>query len=1250
MIVLDTSFIILDFNTSALKLFAYEKNELLGKNITEFTDANEFEINHEALNQLKNGDIPNYKSVHQFLNKSGNYLSFEIIISLIKDPNSSTIYYSGLFNKLSLFKTKQIIDVKNEKIETILNQSPVIQYIFDIEKNKQIFENKSLLNKLGYKKSDLDGLSEIDFLDSKIPKEYLQEFKHKLNTFKKSKCPKEVFKIEYPILNKKNELVWLYDKAVALKVKKTGEKTYSYGTIIDITERKLKLQKISEQQHFIEKVSQSIPEFIFTTDIKNQTVFFSNQRSKKVLGYSEKEFKEITKEEIIHAHNYYDYLEKINDILKSTHKKSFVSKLQLLHKTKGYRWYKVSTIVFSRDENNLPLTFLRIVEDIHQNEVNILENKIQDNFIKNVVDKLPITAYVIDLKSQKLLFSNLKSVNIFGYTNEYWIKNVNQLFHKDYIKKQISSVKSFIELNNNKTLESEVLIKHKTLGYRWYKTKLKIIKRDKYNKPKHILEIFDDIHELKMKNIKISEQEKLIETITNSIDPYLYFYSYSKKKYIYTNFENRKIFGYDKDYYLHKGKEFVHPDYLNSTDKFVQELKHNKEKNKFETELPIKNKAGIYKWIKLKIIVIKRNDDGSPDEILEISEDIDELKKKALLIAEQQNLIEKISSTIPDYIYLKDSKTNKIILTNNKCEDVLGYLDKDFTAQNENEYVLKEHLNKLKRHNEETLQIKNVKHFSIDVLFKHKSLGYRWFRKKSIVFERDQDLKPSKILVLISNIHESKLNIKKIIEQQKFIKKVASTIPQYLSVYDIKEQKTIYTNFEDKLIFGYTKDEFLKNCMEAVHPDFKEQKLQLRQEMINSINKDYSKSIELKLKHKTKGYIWAKVKIVITKRNENNEALQALEIIEDIDQSKKSFNQIIEQEHFIQKIARTAPVIIQVSDVINNKVIYTNFGNKVFLNYNKKQWNSTGLDIIHPNFIKDYKKDLRSILNSNINKVIENEFLIKNKEGVYKWVLAITSIFKVEKNKVVQIMTVFENINNRKLLQLNLEKQLSKNIELERFAAITSHDLKEPLRTLSNYAQILQQEHQNNLDNDGKELLNHIASSSKRMGSLINDILDFSKVQTEGKKFEQVDLNDIINLVLLDLKENITETNTAIEACKLPIIVGDKTQVRQLFQNLISNAIKFSTEKNPLIKIKSSEQNEFHKITVEDNGIGIKQSELKNIFGIFKKLHKENEFEGQGIGLSICKRIVERHEGEIWVESVLKEGTSFHFTFPKVKF
>lgn len=240
-----------------------------------------------------------------------------------------------------------------------------------------------------------------------------------------------------------------------------------------------------------------------------------------------------------------------------------------------------------------------------------------------------------------------------------------------------------------------------------------------------------------------------------------------------------------------------------------------------------------------------------------------------------------------------------------------------------------------------------------------------------------------------------------------------------------------------------------------------------------------------------------------------------------------------------------------------------------------------------------------------------------------------------------------ELINVQHDLRESINKLEISNRELEQFAYVASHDLQEPLRMVGSFTQLLQKRYKDQLDKDADEFIEFIVEGANRMKDLIDDLLAFSRLNTEAKPFELVNMGESVNSVLSYLKPSIKESNAEITRKPLPSVMADASQMRQLFQNLISNAIKYRADERPKIHISAQELEKEWKIAVSDNGIGIDPEHQKKIFDIFSRLHTREQYPGTGIGLAICKRIVERHGGQIWVESETGKGSTFYFTVPK---
>ncbi len=265
-----------------------------------------------------------------------------------------------------------------------------------------------------------------------------------------------------------------------------------------------------------------------------------------------------------------------------------------------------------------------------------------------------------------------------------------------------------------------------------------------------------------------------------------------------------------------------------------------------------------------------------------------------------------------------------------------------------------------------------------------------------------------------------------------------------------------------------------------------------------------------------------------------------------------------------------------------------------------------------------------------------------------------------KRNKVLEKYNedLNKEINQRKIVELELQKRESKlkhfnqelqrsNKDLEQFAYIASHDLQEPLRVVGSFISLLKRRYKQHFDKQAFEYIDFAVDGVQRMSKQIESILTFSQVGKKGIHFEMVNLNSVIENKLRDLSKYIESRNAVIDIEPLPEILCEKNQIEMVFQNLISNAIKFNNKTQPVVTVKYLDQGNQWLFTVQDNGIGIDQEYQDKIFDIFRRLHSKQEYEGTGIGLTLCKKIIHRHQGEIWVSSTPGKGSTFHFTIAK---
>jgi PAS domain S-box-containing protein len=280
----------------------------------------------------------------------------------------------------------------------------------------------------------------------------------------------------------------------------------------------------------------------------------------------------------------------------------------------------------------------------------------------------------------------------------------------------------------------------------------------------------------------------------------------------------------------------------------------------------------------------------------------------------------------------------------------------------------------------------------------------------------------------------------------------------------------------------------------------------------------------------------------------------------------------------------------------------------------------------------------------------ECELKLKKKDNAFINAQIIGEPVKDEGGNIVQSRTAVLDITQRintehKLAELAKEVKRS-NIDLQQFANVVSHDVREPLRAITGFMELLQHKYKDKLDAQANEYIEFAINGSRSIKNMILGTIQYSQIQSHKSVLSAVDANKAMKEVLDNLQAIIAETSAIITMDKLPTIKADASQFSQLFQNLIQNALKFRSDQIPKIHIGCRKQESSWLFSVSDNGIGIDPKYNESIFTIFHRLHSKDQYEGSGVGLAVCKRIVERHAGRIWVESEIGKGSTFYFTIP----
>ncbi|MET0299365.1 MAG: PAS domain S-box protein, partial [Flavitalea sp.] len=281
------------------------------------------------------------------------------------------------------------------------------------------------------------------------------------------------------------------------------------------------------------------------------------------------------------------------------------------------------------------------------------------------------------------------------------------------------------------------------------------------------------------------------------------------------------------------------------------------------------------------------------------------------------------------------------------------------------------------------------------------------------------------------------------------------------------------------------------------------------------------------------------------------------------------------------------------------------------------------------------------------NRIVRKDGVVVPLMWTNVWSEETRLVYSIIKDATEKKMTARQLADLNESLKKRASELQASNTELERFAYVASHDLQEPLRMVSSFLQLLEKKLEGTLDETGRKYIAFAVDGAERMKTLIQDLLQYSRIGTSKELVVNVDLNDVLKTVASFYSLAISETDAELHISQMPVIKAEKAQMQQLFQNLVGNAIKYSKPKKPIVTVGYEEEPEHWLFFVKDQGIGISPKFYEKIFIIFQRLHTKTEYSGTGIGLAICKKIVERHGGTIWVESELELGTTFFVRLPK---
>ena len=704
----------------------------------------------------------------------------------------------------------------------------------------------------------------------------------------------------------------------------------------------------------------------------------------------------------------------------------------------------------------------------------------------------------------------------------------------------------------------------------------------------------------------------------------------------------KELTGYDAD-------ELLNNNSISYSDLILEEYREKiytlteeggKESRPFSFEYKILTKDKIEKWVYEKGIAIY--DENGKIKFLEgfITDISDRKRFEEKLIANTERYLSIFENSAAGKTIM--SPEGDYLEVNESFCKMLGYSKNEIIGKNYGDFTYPEDIIKSKNALKMTLDNKALNfHFVKRYIHKNGNIIYV---KLSLSMQYDKNLNP---LYLISDALDVTTEIKVKTE-------LAESEERYKLLAESAQEGIFLLNNDFTLEFA---NYYAANI---INPNIQPEELLINNKyptIFNIPNEEFKKVIFekktinvdsiVKINGK-KTYLETKLVPIL---DEKNKVKSILGIARDETESRYLLDKLDESTRMLNTVINSITQRIFWKDT---KSVYMGCNLNFALDHGLNSVNDiigkTDYDFHWKEFAESFIEDDKDVVSKGepLFNIIE---MISKADGTKIWVKTNKVPLKNMNGQIIGILGSYEDFTEKKISEEKLQETLTKletsNKELEQFAYIASHDLQEPLRMVASYTQLLEQRYKDKLDENANQFINFAVDGAKRMQKLIDDLLEYSRVTTKGKEFANVNLPEVMGKVMVALSSKIHETGAVVINGNLPVVFGDEIQIVRLFQNLIDNSIKYSGGKQPTIFITAEDMEDKYLLKIKDNGIGIGAEFKEKIFEIFERLHSKIEYPGTGIGLSICRRIVERHGGRIWLDETYSDGALFCFTLNK---
>ena len=678
--------------------------------------------------------------------------------------------------------------------------------------------------------------------------------------------------------------------------------------------------------------------------------------------------------------------------------------------------------------------------------------------------------------------------------------------------------------------------------------------------------------------------------------------------------------------------------------------------SQYEVEKRLRHADGRLIWVQLTTSLV-RDGQGRPLYLISQVQDITERKEAERELLESSDRLQAIIDNTPAVVYMKD-REGRFSLVNRRFEMLHGVNGQEVIGKTEHELFPAEVAQAarsddlevldsgLALEREETIETEGAQHTFLTTKF-------------PLLDPAEAERVPYAVCAISADITERKRAEQALRASEQHFRQIVNTAHDAFVSIDASGIVTAWNPQAEKT-FGWSEAEAIGRRLAdtIVPPRYREAHFRGLETFLETGRAPlFDRRIEIEALHRD-GHEFP-VELTITPMLIAGEYVFNA-FLHDIGERKAAERALREVQDGFRTAFEDAPIgvaLLSVEPDATGRLLQVNRSLCQITGYSTDELLAMTLDeITHPNDVTEEKPRARALLAGQIpNYRIEKRYL--RKDGSAVWVAHSATTVHDASGKLLYGIAQVENISERKraeeslgLAHAQLEQRAQElersNTDLQQFAYASSHDLSEPLRMVSSYVQLLAKRYGGQLDADADEFIHYAVDGVVRMQALIDGLLMYSRAGTSDYAIDEVDCSEVVEATRFMLKTSIEESGAEVTVAELPVVQGDASQLSQLFQNLIGNAIKFVAEGPPRIRITCEREDEVWHFAVVDNGIGIDPAHVERIFSVFQRLHGRGEYPGSGIGLAICKRIVERHGGRIWVDSSPGQGSSFHFTIP----